>query len=378
VRVVASTSAVPASDEEFLRQYRGYVVQLVRTQGIPAQDAEDVADDILLAELQAKNRAGEPVGILALYDPEHQAEHYGVSKRVSFKAFLSARVVLRCRGRRDAVQRRAYREIPASGSDARDWAEVFGLAAWDDYSNLDAEEFVARMRQHLARMPRRSPSDSCDLVALFDELVIQARETGYVSNAAVRVKFGIGDTTATAWINRLREIMRQAGEDLPAPESHIVGGVKLSLTDLRSAVSILQGARGIMVRQPLDRAGHPLAQAEKGWYHLFAREEIKSFPEIAIDPQTHRKPAGHVKIAVLHRLERMLGVALADSQAPADNPRQSAGSSPVTAPDEPEEPLTEWEVTEARLWSAGLKDPGMMLEIRSWWEESRSAPVTVA
>jgi hypothetical protein len=369
--VAIAPSAVPASYDELALRYRDYVIRLVRKQGIPPQDAEDAADDILLSEMTARNRAGEPVGILALYDPSHTAEHQGVTKAVSFKAFLSARVALRCRGRRDAIQRRAAREIPASGPAGdrpESWMELFGPQAWDDYSHLDAEEFTTRMRELLARQPRRSPTDSCDLVALFDELSRQVHEHGFISNAKVGQRFGIGDTTVTAWLARLRQIMRRAGDALPAPESLVIGGVKLTLADIHSAVRILKEAKGIMVRQPLERAGHPLAQAGKGWYHPFSKEEIASFPEIAIDPQTHRKPAGHVKIAVLHRLERMLGAAMAETPAPRE----------VVPDPEPDPDPTPEEILEARLWSAGIPNAAVLERVKAVVAEYACAPVSVA
>ena len=61
-----------------------------------------------------------------------------------------------------------------------------------------------------------------------------------------------------------------------------------------------------MVGQPLERAGHPLARAAKGWYHPFPVKEMKKFPGLVAAPGSHAKPAGNVKAAVLHRLERVL------------------------------------------------------------------------
>jgi len=83
MRMSVATSAVPASAGQFIELYRDYVIHLVHKQGIPSQDCEDVADDILLAELNARNAAGEEVGILALYDAGHISEHTG--KPVTFR-----------------------------------------------------------------------------------------------------------------------------------------------------------------------------------------------------------------------------------------------------------------------------------------------------
>jgi hypothetical protein len=357
MRMPGTVTAVPSSPEEFVRLYRDYVIGLVCKLGVPSQDAEDVADDILYAELRAKDHEGQEKGILALYNPEFTVELGGETRRVTFRAFLSSRVARRVRGKRETLQRRASRELLICDSPAESgtsWIDLFGGAVCDDYSHLETEEFLAAVRDKLARVPRTSARDSCDLIALFDELVSQVRSQGYIDRPALQERFSVGDTTVTAWVSRLRRIM-VSGDDLPAPESHVIGGVKLTLADIRQAINILRSSRGIMVRQPLAAAGHPLAAAQEGWYHPFAKEEIRAFPEIEVDPQTHRNPAGHVKIAVLHRLERMLGLAMAE----------------VPAPPEPEpepEPAPE-DLMEARLWAAGIKDAGVVDEIKAMYAE---------
>ena len=103
------------------------------------------------------------------------------------------------------------------------------------------------------------------------------------------------------------------------------------------------------MRQPLDRAEHVLSRAAKDWYHAFSKQERERFPELEVDPQTHKKPAGHVKLAVIRRLQRML-----DEGGP-EVPVNSAGSIPVTST-EPEPP-TPAEEFEAELWKLGAS-PG--------------------
>ena len=92
----------------------------------------------------------------------------------------------------------------------------------------------------------------------------------------------------------------------------VIGGVSLSAEQIAAAVKVLREAPGIMVAQPLAKAGHPLAGADKGWYHPFAKAEMKKFPGLVAAPGRYAKPAGNVKAAVLHRLERIL----AESGAP--------------------------------------------------------------
>ncbi len=60
-----------------------------------------------------------------------------------------------------------------------------------------------------------------------------------------------------------------------------------------------------------------------------------------MDPQTHKKPADHVKRAVIHRLERLLAEA-AGREVPV--PRQSPEPAALEAD------LTREELLEAELW----------------------------
>lgn len=380
--MVATATAVPRSNDEFVEIYRDYVVRLVRKLGVPGQDADDVANNIILSELQAKNRAGDRVGILSLYDPDHTAEVRGRAQKVSFRAFLSARVALRVRGQSETLRRRASRELLIADKPVDDagstWMDLFGPSVTDDYSQVDDGEWLSRVRDHLARMPRPGSADSCDLLGLFDALVSEIRRDGRVSATAVRRHLGLSSPALASGMQRLRSVMEGASAaPLPAPQNFSIGGVTLTAAGIRSAIEILHaadrpGPMGIMVKQPLARAGHPLAGAEAGWYHPFAKEEIRAYPDIAVDQQTHRKPAGHVKIAVLHRLERMLGLA-AD-----DNPRQpeeAAGSSePIVAEPAP----IDLDLIEARIWAAGATDSTVVDEVRAMVEQYRREGVPAA
>jgi hypothetical protein len=370
-------TATPSSYEEMMELYYDYVVGLVRKLGIPPQEADDVTQDILLAEFKAD--------ILAMYDPAHTVEHQGKVKNCTFRAFLSARVALRCRGKRDQVNRRLNREVltcdkPMDENGTR-WIELFGPGGeWDDYSEIDNREFIDRMRSYLATVPRAP--DKCDLLALFDELYLQLRERGEISGPLLQARFGVSEITVSAWLARLREIMSGAG-DLPRPEKCVIGGMTMSLADIRWALDILRGAKGIMVAGPLAKAGHPLVRAEDRWYHQFARDEIRLYPELKTDPQTHKTPAGHVKLAVLHGLERMLGIGMADADAP---PGVSAGSvpaqSPQTTPDGgaevviaslqagPDAPL---DLIEAKIWALGGTAADVD-EVLAWCDQLTPVP----
>ena len=58
-----------------------------------------------------------------------------------------------------------------------------------------------------------------------------------------------------------------------------------------------------MVRQPLALDGDPQAHMN---YHAVARAEMDAYPEVRIEPGSHREPTAHVKVAVIHYLDRVL------------------------------------------------------------------------
>lgn len=330
---VAAASAsdqdfVPASMDELAEHYYDYIVRQVRKYGIPAQDALDTADYIIQQLIRT--------GALDQYDPEHLTEHQGRQVRSRFSTFLTAKIELYCRGERGRLGKRAAHELLIMDAPAEDGGGIGDLlgAAWDDHSAAEAEEFITWMCARLAEVPPRSSRDTCDLPGLFREVARQVSETGTVSYAPIQKRFGISGTTAGAWLSRLRQVMKPI---LGRPLT-VVGGVSLDLDQVTAAVKILREAPGVMVKQPLEKAGHPLAAAEKGWYHLFSAEEIRKFPSLAIEPGSRRKPAGHVKEAVIHRLERILA---------------EAGSRPVQPPDrepDPEPEVTAEEQFEAFAW----------------------------
>jgi hypothetical protein len=336
--------AVPASTEEMCETYYDYVLHLVRKQGIPAQDAPDVAHDILLRCIERD--------VLGMFDPEYAISHHGKAIPANFRTFLSTQVLLYVRGKRDALNRYSQREplmCDRTVDGGSTWVELFGGASeWDDYSFLSAEEFVTRMRAYLASLPPRSARDRCDLVQLFDVLVEQGWTHGHIDYAQLQAHFRISPTSAYTWVGRLREALAQAPETSQiSPSAPVttwtIGGVVCVEADLREALEVLKSkAGGIMVKQPLEKAGCALAVAEKGWYHQFSAEEREAFPELEIDPATHKKPAGHVRKAVVHRLERML--------AEAATPDEVMEVLATEVPDEPDAPE---DLLEAELWRLG-------------------------
>lgn len=313
--------------------------------GVSPQDAEDVASTIMARLVEAD--------IIGMYDSAHVSSHTG--SPVSFRSFFQANVSVRVRGQRDKLNRLAGHEsliCDAPAEDGTSWIDLFGGSWWDDYSHLDAAEFVSRMRTWLALQPPRTDQDRCDLVGLFDEMVREIETEGKVSYPEIQQRFGVGYTTARVYVGRVRKLL-EAGIDCGVmSRTWTIGGVTLDITELRQAVTILRGCMSTAVRQPLARAGHPLGSApEPKWYHPFAQDELAVYPELKHSGGSKAQHFGHVKTAVLHRMERLLAEVrqpAAETPEPAPAPLLRVIPPPRVAPDE--DPLTPAEELESILW----------------------------
>jgi hypothetical protein len=82
-----------------------------------------------------------------------------------------------------------------------------------------------------------------------------------------------------------------------------VAGMKFALSDVESAIEVLENAKGIMVKQPLAKAGNPLAGMD---YHAVANANRASLPDGTSRPQT--------KPAVIEHLRQLV----AKASKPAD------------------------------------------------------------
>jgi hypothetical protein len=339
---VAVAVAAPADYRELHEQYRGYVEHILATQGIPPDDVPDAASDIFARFIK--------LDVLKQFDPEYHIEHKGQKVQANFRTWLTTKVLLYARGQRDKVHRRVSREVLSSQADegATSWVEVFGGEIWDDYSRMDAQEFVSRMREYLASVPPRSSRDRCDLVALFDMMVHSGWSEGRIVYSDIQEAFHISPTSAYQWVSRLRDVLKAAPDVSLAPafvQTWNIAGVTLTEADMRQAIDVLKSkAGGIMVKQPLEKAGCKLQFAPQGWYHPFSEYERELYPELEIDPQTHKKPAGHVRKAVVHRLERML------AESAAEGISAEQGSHPEDSFPEPALPA---DLLEAELWKLG-------------------------
>ena len=345
---------IPSNMDELARHYYGFIIGMVRKLGIPDQEAQDSAQYIL--------ERLDKTGALAQFDPGHLTEHQGRQVTTRFSTFLGAKVMRYCIGERGRLQKRSGHELllldqPAVWSDDAVDSSLsavlgslgrFGGATWDDYSALDAADFITAMREHLAAIPPRSARDTCDLVALFDELVAEVEQDGAFTYAGIQARFKVSGTTAGAWLSRLRQVL---AAPLGRPAVTIHRRCPATAGQVADAAQVLRDGPGIMVAQPLAKAGHPLSRAAKGWYHPFAQAEMKKFPGLVAKPGSHAKPAGNVKAAVLHRLERILaesGVSVSGTPVP-ELP------APVPAPEPDPEPVSAEEELEEALWR-GVRD----------------------
>jgi hypothetical protein len=339
----AQPGVFPASDTEMCEQYLDYVRKILIRSGIAPASAQDATQEVF-THLIRRNVRG-------MYKPEYVAQHGEKAVRSSFRTFLTAQVLLYARGIREKHQRIAGRELCVLDTPGdRSWAEALAGTWMDDYAGLEDSELLSRMRVWLALQPPTAPGEQ-DLLALFDGLAAESRDGRRLQLSPAKRK---------AALSSLREALEGAqGAPLPEVSFH-VHGVTLSPADVHTAIQVLEAAKGIMVAGPLERASHPLARAAKGWYHPFSREEIAGFPELKTDPQTHRKPAGHVKLAVLHRLRRMLAESFdgnAEAQAPDQGQSETALPIPQAASlgvPEPEPP-SPWDQIEATLWRLGAE-----------------------
>jgi hypothetical protein len=287
---------VPSGPDELFTQYYGYVRKIVGgTPMIAPQDVEDVAMEIMTRLLERD--------VAGMFDPAMLFSHGDRQVSAKFRTFLTAQVQLYVKGQRDKLGRQRKRELliidtPSDGGAS--WADVFG-GSEDDLSGLDAAEWVRQARSFLATVPKRSDRDNCDLVRLFDALIIQAASTGIVSMTETAARLGVSAFVIGRWVQWLRSNLRQQAA---LSRRVVIGGEPYTVAHVRQAVSILQARRGAPhVKGPLREAGNPLWRID---YHKIARYERATYPECEV-PAAHQGKghfAPHVLNAIVHNLER--------------------------------------------------------------------------
>ena len=299
----------PSGPDELFRQYYGYVRKIVsQTPAIQAQDAEDVAMEIMTRLLERD--------VLGMFDPDMRFSYGGKEVPARFRTFLVAQVQLYVKSQRDRLGRlrkheTAVLDAPVSSDDdgSLTMADLFAGGGEDDFSHLDVAEWVTQARAFLAAVPRRSDLDRCDLVRLFDTLIEQALTTGSVQSAETAVQLGVSPAVGRRWTEWLRQNLRQQGT---LSRRLQVGGEAYTAYHVRQAVFLLKERKrrggAPFVRQPLQSAGNPLWQMD---YHAISRYERATYPECEVPSLKKGKGyyAPHVLNAVTHHLERVLGPA---------------------------------------------------------------------
>ena len=198
--------SAPRDYAEFFTIYRPYVIGLLITKaGIDPQNAEDVASEIMLRFMERD--------FLPRFDPTLVFQYKGEMRPARFKSFLSKFVMKYAQGHRDRQNRIRSRELhmdDAVREDGNLWIEVFlpePSADVDVLEELGEEHLAIWVRRQLARVPKRSTHDTCNLVALFDHVMIQIRRDGDYNITKLREIFHVSPTAMNTWMWWLKENM---------------------------------------------------------------------------------------------------------------------------------------------------------------------------
>jgi hypothetical protein len=313
----------------------------------PAARREDVDDGLQYIFQQfVKNDA------MAQYESGRISDYTG--QPVRFKAFIMAKVPLYCRGLRETLTRRNGRELlvldNAAGAHEEGGAQstrvVDYLGTSDEYPSLAGSDAMDWLREELAA---RDPGPSgLPVLPLFDALAERSADGKSVSAAAVRRQFGMSAEEAEAWFAELKDTLREVTShrpvEAPAPAPVVpdfvpmtacepetaawfeelramasggveLGGLLLSLDEVRAAATALKNSRGNRVLPAFKDAGHRLAGAGKTWYLGFAEAVMQQYPHLRVPPRRHAEGHfGRVKQALIYGLERLV------EDVPADAP----------------------------------------------------------
>ncbi len=209
--------SAPANFADFYAQYHDFVVLLLITKaGIDPQNAEDVAHDILLRFMERD--------LLSAFDPTLVFMYEGEPRPARFKSFLSKIVMTYAHGHRDRQARLRNRELQMVDIPAREdgnlWLDVFCLPEIPDeekvLDSVSEQQLVTWLRNYLAGVPRRSVHDRCDLVELWDQVMVQIRRDGEYNLTQLRKIFGVSSTAIHSWMWWLR-LNLAAALDRPLP-----------------------------------------------------------------------------------------------------------------------------------------------------------------
>jgi hypothetical protein len=338
--VTAATAVVPSGYQELAERYGDDLRRAVRRclPWVRPEEREDVLQYILQQFLIRD--------VIRMYKPGFVTDR--APNGVTFRSFILGQVPAYCRGKGEALARNSRREMCTADAPVGD-----GHATWieqvtkgdgrDEYPSLADEDLLARLRRHLADRP--GSGDGPSPAELLDHLAARAEE-GKDPERGLARHFGLDEATAAARLAGLRAELHAAVSRRHPEASAEVGGVMLSLSQVRSAAALLREAAGNQVLKVWQKAGHPLAEAGKDWYVPWAKQELAWYPHLRGEKGGHFE-GGHgspVKRGLIHRLERLL------------TGEEPSAPKPLLAP--AAEPETWLDRAEAALWSA----PGATLE----------------
>jgi len=221
--------SAPKDYDQLHRIYYDYVVALCKRAGIEENRSEDVASDILFRFFERD--------FLHKFNPDLVFQYRGQDRPARFKSFLTQFVLTYVRGHRDRLMRQTTREVlicdrrigeENGGADWISWVDVYGPTVEgpeDGYIDTVMEAaLVARLRAHIETVPRRSPQDTCNLVALFDAVIAQIRINGQWNIVELGRLFGGASTTSLyGWLWWLRANLADAmGRPVPDKRPRMV------------------------------------------------------------------------------------------------------------------------------------------------------------
>jgi hypothetical protein len=191
--------------------------------GIDENNKEDVACEVLLRFMER--------GSLEKFDPSLTFYYRGQMRPARFKSYLSRAVDKYTRGYRDKQNKLACREAllcsttpnnnkDTSVSAAVSWADIYG-DSHDDHADgvldmITEQAEADGVRTLLARVPRRSAHDRCDLAALYDAVRTQILAFGEYDITILKEHFGVSSTAMHTWMWWLKENLA-AIYGLPVP-----------------------------------------------------------------------------------------------------------------------------------------------------------------
>lgn len=198
---------VPGTFEEMYSFYYDFVVSLcISPGGIDQQDAEDVAQSILLKFHER--------GSLDFYDPSYVTEVNGIEHHALFRTFLSGFVLRYVKHHRNMQGKRLRREpvsldsqISQPGdedSGKRESDGRFKLTYEPGYEEADANFAIKRIRDHLSTLSPINSQDRCEMVPFFDQIQIHAELYGRPNVTELAAHFGVSTVSIQSWLKRLR------------------------------------------------------------------------------------------------------------------------------------------------------------------------------